>query len=29
MNDDVLAHFDLRFERKNFVDVIQSNAWPE
>ncbi len=29
MNDDVLAHFDLRFKRKNFVDVIQGNAWPE
>ena len=29
MNDDVLAHFDLRFKRRNFVDMIQSNAWPE
>jgi hypothetical protein len=29
MNDDVLAHFDLRFKRKNFVDIIQKSAWPE
>ncbi|MQY40199.1 hypothetical protein SRB17_82300 [Streptomyces sp. RB17] len=29
MNDDVLAHFDPGFQRKNFVEVIQSNAWPE
>ncbi|WP_067434220.1 HD domain-containing protein [Nocardioides jensenii] len=29
MNDDVLAHFDPRFERANFVDIIESNAWPE
>lgn len=29
MNDDVLAHFDLRFKRANFVDIIESNAWPE
>ncbi|MBY8881162.1 HD domain-containing protein [Actinacidiphila acidipaludis] len=29
MNDDVLAHFDLRFKRANFVDIIQGNAWPE
>ncbi|MFI6354494.1 HD domain-containing protein [Streptomyces sp. NPDC050743] len=29
MNDDVLAHFDPTFQRKDFVDVIRSNAWPE
>ncbi|MGW0591645.1 HD domain-containing protein [Streptosporangium sp. NPDC002607] len=29
MNDDVLAHFDRRFKRANFVDIIQNNAWPE
>lgn len=29
MNDDVLAHFDFRFKRQNFVDVITENAWPE
>jgi hypothetical protein len=29
MNDDVLAHFDASFTRKNFVEVIQGNAWPE
>ena len=29
MNDDVLAHFDFRFRRQNFVDVIRDNAWPE
>ncbi|KQY63607.1 MULTISPECIES: HD domain-containing protein [unclassified Nocardioides] len=29
MNDDVLAHFDPRFERANFVDIIENNAWPE
>jgi hypothetical protein len=29
MNDDVLAHFDLRFKRTNFVDMIEGNAWPE
>jgi hypothetical protein len=29
MNDDVLAHFDPRFTRANFVDIIMSNAWPE
>jgi len=29
MNDDVLAHFDFRFKRQNFVDIIQKNAWPE
>jgi HD superfamily phosphodiesterase len=29
MNDDVLAHFDPTFVRKNFVEIIQDNAWPE
>jgi hypothetical protein len=29
MNDDVLAHFDPAFERTDFVDLIQSNSWPE
>ena len=29
MNDDVLAHFDPTFERTDFVDLIQSNSWPE
>lgn len=29
MNDDVLAHFDPSFQRTNFVDLIQDNAWPE
>lgn len=29
MNDDVLAHFDPSFQRQNFVEIIQSNAWPE
>jgi HD superfamily phosphodiesterase len=29
MNDDVLAHFDPGFERKNFVEIIRSNDWPE
>jgi HD superfamily phosphodiesterase len=29
MNDDVLAHFDPTFVRKNFVEIIQNNAWPE
>ncbi|HJP73838.1 MAG TPA: HD domain-containing protein [Pseudonocardiaceae bacterium] len=29
MNDDVLAHFDASFARKDFVDVIKNNAWPE
>jgi hypothetical protein len=29
MNDDVLAHFDPSFRRKDFVQIIQSNAWPE
>lgn len=29
MNDDVLAHFDPRFRRTNFVELIEQNAWPE
>ena len=29
MNDDVLAYFDLSFTRKDFVDIIRNNAWPE
>ncbi|MFF4693006.1 HD domain-containing protein [Streptomyces sp. NPDC001307] len=29
MNDDVLAHFDPTFQRKDFVTVIRSSAWPE
>ncbi|GAA1805120.1 HD domain-containing protein [Nesterenkonia flava] len=29
MNDDVLSHFDPSFQRKNFVDIIKSSAWPE
>lgn len=29
MNDDVLVHFDTRFVRKNFVRIIEENAWPE
>lgn len=29
MNDDVLAHFDPSFQRKDFVQVIRANAWPE
>lgn len=29
MNDDVLAHFDPSFQRTNFVDLIENNAWPE
>ncbi|MGW5136208.1 HD domain-containing protein [Streptomyces sp. NPDC004135] len=29
MNDDVLAHFDPDFQRKDFVTVIRTNAWPE
>jgi HD superfamily phosphodiesterase len=29
MNDDVLAHFVPGFVRADFVEVIQSNAWPE
>ncbi|WP_019928644.1 HD domain-containing protein [Nocardia sp. BMG111209] len=29
MNDDVLAYFDPSFHRKNFVDLIRDNSWPE
>ncbi|WP_071285934.1 HD domain-containing protein [Mycolicibacterium llatzerense] len=29
MNDDVLAHFDPSFQRTNFVDLIENNAWPD
>jgi hypothetical protein len=29
MNDDVLAHFDPAFQRKNLVEMIQNSAWPE
>lgn len=29
MNDDVLAYFDPAFTRKNFVEIIKENAWPE
>jgi HD superfamily phosphodiesterase len=29
MNDDVLAHFVPGFVRADFVEVIQTNAWPE
>lgn len=29
MNDDVLAHFDPSFARKDFVEIITNNAWPE
>lgn len=29
MNDDVLAHFDPSFQRQNFVEIIEHNAWPE
>ncbi|MEV6741715.1 HD domain-containing protein [Streptomyces sp. NPDC051104] len=29
MNDDVLAHFDPTFQRRDFVTVIRTNAWPE
>ncbi|MFB8754676.1 HD domain-containing protein [Streptomyces nigra] len=29
MNDDILAHFDSSFQRKDFVDIIKGNAWPE
>jgi len=29
MNDDVLAHFDPSFHRKDFVEIIRDNAWPE
>ncbi|CAL2056483.1 MULTISPECIES: HD domain-containing protein [Streptomyces] len=29
MNDDVLAHFDASFRRKDFVEIIRNNPWPE
>ncbi|WP_086867152.1 HD domain-containing protein [Streptomyces viridochromogenes] len=29
MNDDVLAHFDPSFRRKDFVEIIRNNPWPE
>lgn len=29
MNDDVLAHFNPTFQRRDFVDIIRSNPWPE
>ncbi|ATY11688.1 HD domain-containing protein [Amycolatopsis sp. AA4] len=29
MNDDVLAYFDPRFERTDFVELIKGSAWPE
>ncbi len=29
MNDDVLAHFDPSFHRKNFVEIIRNTPWPE
>jgi HD superfamily phosphodiesterase len=29
MNDDVLAHFDPSFVRKDFVEIIRDSAWPE
>lgn len=29
MNDDVLAHFDPSFTRKDFVEIIQDSDWPE
>ncbi|ORB29495.1 HD domain-containing protein [Mycolicibacterium parafortuitum] len=29
MNDDVLAHFDPGFQRTDFVDLIETNSWPE
>ncbi|MFY4721527.1 diguanylate cyclase [Streptomyces sp. LaBMicrA B280] len=29
MNDDVLAHFDPSFRRKDFVGIIRNNPWPE
>lgn len=29
MNADVLAHFDPKFERVDFVDKILHNSWPE
>ena len=29
MNDDVLAHFDPSFKRKDLVEMIQNSPWPE
>lgn len=29
MNDDVLAHSDPAFRRKDFVEIIKNSAWPE
>ncbi|MVU80895.1 HD domain-containing protein [Nocardia sp. ET3-3] len=29
MDDDVLAHFDPAFVRRDFVEIIRSSAWPE
>lgn len=29
MNDDVIAHFDGSFRRRNFVQIILENDWPE
>jgi hypothetical protein len=29
MNDDVLAHFDPAFRRRDFVDIIRGNPWSE
>jgi hypothetical protein len=29
VNADVLEHFSPGFRRTDFVEVIQSNAWPE
>jgi hypothetical protein len=29
MNDDVIAHFDPRFQRADFARIIQNSAWPE
>ncbi|OBH01151.1 diguanylate cyclase [Mycobacterium sp. E2699] len=29
VNADVLAHFDPKFVRDNFVDIILGNTWPE
>ncbi|MYQ99065.1 MULTISPECIES: HD domain-containing protein [unclassified Streptomyces] len=29
MNDDVLAHFDASFRRKDFVEIIRNSPWPE
>ncbi|BAU82528.1 metal dependent phosphohydrolase [Streptomyces laurentii] len=29
MNDDVLAHFAPSFSRKDFVEIIRNNPWPE